>query len=371
MAQHRLIRHFVIGDAITLYRRYPGQTDTNPVVSAAFSIQLTPTSTPILSKTVTITPTVDGEVTLDGSLDPFVAEVIFKLSSVDTALLSPAKNYLYKIVLTLQDNNTHTVEGGSIRGEASFSSGTFTAKTTTAPASMFVGGRTANIIDSWLDAILSDFRQLKVWDEHARRTGEDPLTFKLAYENLNPAGSLELNDGNNNRIFLTNLHLNYADGSFYVSEDDGNQDYFLTYQFNLFPEQDLTAFLEQTLQEINISSEAGSYLTGYRTIEEAPASWDGILAIGAAAKAFRRLATNSALWRNSLIFRDGTAGQQIVADAATQYSTFFESTRLSVKRGQFLAPPSQYYELFRNSGFGFLNPSGKYRGLQINRMASY
>ncbi len=72
------------------------------------------------------------------------------------------------------------------------------------------------------------------------------------------------------------------------------------------------------------------------------------------------------------IFQDGNQGQQVASEAATYYSGLFDSVRLSVKRGHFLAKPTIYYMMFRNSGFGFLNAAGgKWRGLQNNQLPSY
>lgn len=373
MSQPKIIRNFIIGDTLTISRRVPIPSVGNSLVSAVFTVSTTtPTPTsPIFSVTVDSTQTSSGQVIDSGAQPPNISQMLFQLSSTQTLQLSPNTLYGYIITATFNDNSTATFESGYIIGGSSFSGVSYTAKTTTAPASIFVGGRTANIIDNYLDAILGDYRQLKVWDEHARRTSPDPLTFKLTYEHLNPSAPVEVFNGQNQVIDPRLVSVDYGFGTFFVIGDDGNQDYYVTYHFDFFPEEVLSAYVNQTLQEINVSAEAGTYITNYDTVDASPTAWDGVITSGAAAKAFRRLATDGLLWRNFLIFQDGSAAQQMAVDAAQSYSTFYDSLRFSVKRAYYLALPSDAFTLFTNTGFGFLNTYGKYRGLRINRLSNY
>jgi hypothetical protein len=348
-----------------------------------------------------------------------------------------------------------------------------TANHTTAEAAATGFERVDNLINAYLDGILHEFRQLRVWDEHARRIssggvsvsganggpwlvtfstllqktdvdileadgtlltggtvavttttpgtpttsevqtvtisgatgGTFTLTYKekttgaiaynasaaqvkralellptigeikslrITYTPVNEAFYPEVWDGQNNRVPPGSVTFDFNQGSFIVDGDDGNQDYFVTYEANLFPALVLENFLTLTLMEINSSAEQGTHLTNYTTIVESPLFWDGPLVYGASAKCFMRLATDGTLWKNFLIWQEGSNGQTIAKEASQYYQAQFDDMRKSVKREKFLAHPSFSFELFRSTGLGILNPySSKFRGLQINRMSQY
>ena len=266
-----------------------------------------------------------------------------------------------------------------------------TAYSTYADAVVTVGGRSQLIIDGFLDAILGDYRQLKVWDEHARRNANDPTKLRLTYEYINQFTTPEVYDGQNQLIDFSEVDFDFRNGLFSVLTDDGNQDYFATYTFNFFPEPILRMYLQQTVLNINFIGvgAGGGYLTNYTTIEETPASWDGLIALGAAALAWKRLATNVVLWRNWLIFSGdtgegveapgGQAAMQAANDAATYYQGLFDTYAAATKFDRFVIPPTEMWEVFATTGFGSYGHigtgnqvwGGKFRGLTINKSYQY
>ena len=265
------------------------------------------------------------------------------------------------------------------------------AYSTYADACVTVGGRASLIIDGFLDAILGDYRQLKVWDEHARRMANDPFKLRLTYEYINHFTTPEVYDGQNQLVDFSLVNFDFRNGWFSVFNDDGNQDYFCTYTFNFFPETILRMYMQQTVLNINFVGvgAGGGYLTYYTTLESTPASWDGLIALGAAALAWKRLATNGVLWRNFLIF-DGDVGEGIEApggaaamqaanDAATYYQGLFDSYAAATKFDRFVIPPTEIWEVFATTGFGSYGNIGtqnqvwgsKFRGLTINKAYQY
>jgi hypothetical protein len=270
---------------------------------------------------------------------------------------------------------------------------------TYADACVTVGGRAALIIDGFLDAILGDYRQLRVWDEHARRTANDPLKLRLTYEYLNQYTTPEIYDGQNKEVDFNLVNFDFRNGLFSVADDDGNQDYFVTYTFNFFPETILRMYMQQTVLIMNFvgAGAGGGYLTNYTTLEETPASWDGLIALGAAALAWKRLATNGVLWRNFLIFDGdvgeggssgggiqspgGAAAMQAANDASTYYQGLFDAYAAATKFDRFVIPPTEYWQVFSTTGFGSYGHmgvgtgnqiwEGKFRGLTVNKSFSY
>lgn len=265
------------------------------------------------------------------------------------------------------------------------------AYSTYSDAVVTVGGRAALIIDGFLDAILGDYRQLKVWDEHARRMANDPTQFRLTYEYINHFTIPEIYDGQNNQVDFSEVLFDFRNGSFSVLTDDGTQDYFCTYTFNFFPEPILRMYMQQTVLNINFVGvgAGGGYLTNYTSLEETPASWDGLIALGAAALAWKRLATNGVLWRNWLIFEGdvgegvtapgGQAAQAAANDAATWYQGMFDSYAAATKFDRFVIPPTEAWEIFATTGFGSYGMIGtqnqvwssKFRGLTVNKSYQY
>jgi hypothetical protein len=257
-----------------------------------------------------------------------------------------------------------------------------------------VNGRAALIIDGFLDAILGDYRQLKVWDEHARRTANDPFKLRLIYEYLNTFTTPEIYDGYNNAINPDEVTFDFRNGVFSVASDDGNQDYFCTYTFNFFPEPILRMYMQQTVLNMNFigAGAGGGYITNYQNLEQTPPAWDGLIALGSAALAWKRLATNISLWRNWLIFEGdvgegvqspgGAAAQQAANDAATYYQSMFDSYAAATKFDRFVIGPTQTWQVFATTGFGSFGMigqlgtenqiwEGKFRGLTINKSFSF
>jgi hypothetical protein len=265
------------------------------------------------------------------------------------------------------------------------------AYSTYADVCVTVGGRASLIIDGFLDAILGDFRQLFVHDEHARRMANDPFEFRLTYEYLNRFMTPEIYDGYNNRIDFSEVTFDFRNGRFSVASDDGNQDYFCSYSFNFFPEPILRMYMQQTVLNINFVGvgAGGGYLTSYTSLEQVPPSWDGLIALGAAALAWKRLATNGVIWRNWLIFSGdtgdgveapgGAAAQQAANDAAQWYQTMFDSYAAATKFDRYVIPPTEIWEVFATTGFGSYGHigtgnqvwGGKFRGLTINKSYQY
>ncbi len=228
--------------------------------------------------------------------------------------------------------------------------------------------RANRIIDDMVDGPLSEYRALRVWDEHARRTAEDPLLFRLTYRPFNTSFPLEVFDQHNNRVSPLNVTSYGSEGTFSISTDDGNKDFFATYEFNYFPSELLLQFLQLSMAELNASADTSAYVTNY-TLESAPDYFDGPLAVGTLAKAFRKLSTDTMLWKNFLIWPNGDVAQQVAAATAQEYLAMFMELRLGAKRGKFIARPSQAYEAFRNTGFGGINAfTGKWRGLEVNKI---
>lgn len=271
------------------------------------------------------------------------------------------------------------------------------AYSTYADACVTVGGRAALIIDGFLDAILGDYRQLKVWDEHARRKANNPLLLQLTYEYINHFTTPEIYNGKNQEIDPSLVNFDFRNGMFSVANDDGNQDYFVTYTFNFFPEPILRMYMQQTVLIMNFvgAGAGGGYITNYTSLEQTPASWDGLIALGAAALAWKRLATNGVLWRNFLIF-DGDVGEggssgggiqspggqaalQAAGDAATYYQGLFDSYAAATKYDRFVIPPTEAWEVFATTGFGSYGHIGtgnqvwssKFRGLTVNKAYQY
>jgi hypothetical protein len=185
--------------------------------------------------------------------------------------------------------------------------------------------------------------------------------------------------------------FDYRDGNFSVNGDDGNQDFFVTYTFNFFPESVLVMFVKQTILELNFVGVNGGagYVTNYTDINELPETWLGLVALGVAAKAWKKLATDISIWRNWLIFDGdsgegiqaptGAAAQQVADNASTYYSQLFSELAASTKYEKFLAQPTIYYQIFATSGFGSWGPyvmgnrvvDGTFRGMVINKGWSY
>lgn len=368
------IEDLVVGSGYQLNRRVTGIPNGTNVISATLIVkdkESTSDGSALINVTITGTQTVEGNLVDNGSTSG-VAVFHIDLSGTNTGTLSAGREYYYRIDINSSFAGVFALEEGVIATKIEVTDVGFTVATTARKTPPIAGTRMGRLVDEYLDTILHEFRQLRVWDEHARRSSSDPKTFLLTYQNWNGNFQPMIVDGNNNTVQMSLVQIDYDRGSVVVSSDDGNQDYFVTYEFDLFPPEQLMALVNLTLQEINSSAEPGTHLTAYQTVDGAPLFWDGPLVLGAAAKAFKRLSTDGMLWKNFLIWQDGSTGHQIAGDSCQYYQTNFDSVRMSVKRGQFLAGPTGAYDMFRNMGFGSINPySGKFRGLRVNRMATY
>lgn len=233
--------------------------------------------------------------------------------------------------------------------------------------------RTARIINNYADASLGEWRQLRVWDEHPRRRTDNPLMMHLTYQNLNGNFVPEVWDAQNNRVDPIRVTVDYPRGYIQIDGDTGNDDYFVTYDFDYFPGGLCFAWLNLTLNEINASVDSnGGFLTQYTTIDQAPEFWDAPLTLGLLVKAWRRLFTDSWLWKNRLIWADGSTGPQMALEAANAYLSMYDELRKSVKRQHLLAKPTHSFELFETIGFGFFAVGGsKFRELRLNRLSTF
>jgi hypothetical protein len=353
---------------------------------------------------------------------PDVGQFAFDLTPQETQLIKTDAPYVYRIYSGKPgEAGFVTLESGTmlssppappslptpVPGDPDYSSPT--SYTSYADSCQTVTGRTALVIDGYVDAMIGQFRQLKVWDEHARRRGDSPPRLQLTYEYINKYTPIEIFDGNNNPVVTSNLYpypspgppsppvtpclgdFDYRNGNFTINGDDGNQDYFVTYTFNLFPEAVLRMFVEQTVLEMNFIGVNGGagFLTNYTSIESIPETWLGLVALGVVAKAYKKMAVDVSIWRNWLIF-DGDYGegiqgpggstvQQSANDAAQYYQSMFQEFTSGTKYEKYIIGPSEYYYIFSTTGYGSFGPyvmgnkvtDGKFRGLVINKGWSY
>lgn len=303
-----------------------------------------------------------------------ITETFLERGNTGTTDLDANKDYPYLMQIYLENGNLHLAEVGVMRFlDPDEPAPPITASSSRARAANTGSERTDNIINNFVDVLLRDFRQLRVWDEHVRRSGNDPFTLFACYRNWNPGFFPEVWDAQNDPINSSQIVADFNNATVRVSNDDGNEDYFVTYEFDLFPVQDLLNMLGITLQEMNIGGAAdGGHITDFATVDDAPTYWDGLLALGVVAKAFQRLAVDSGLWKNYLIWVDGERGQQLAKDASDYYTARWDSLIVSLKRVHLLAQPTEAFAQFRSIGFGFFAlEGGKFRGLEVNKLTTF
>jgi hypothetical protein len=368
------IKDLVVGSPYEIQRRVTGVPAGGELQNSNLIIKLkeeTSDGDAILNIAISEVSGASGHISDNGSQSG-VANLKFSLTSVNTGLLQAKKTYYYKITVFTDYAGSSTIEEGELE-PLEQNSDLLTATSTSADAlGLPYSPRVQKLVNVYLDSILHDFRQLRVWDERVRRSGNDPRVLQLTYGNWNWAFPPQVYDINNDPVSPSELQIDYKKGHVLVASDNGHNDYFITYEFNLFPSEQLLAFLELSLMEINSTAEPGTHLTAYETLDAAPLFWDGPLVYGAAAKAFRRMHTDGSLWRNFMIWQEGNNGSSIASEASTYYQTQFDDLRKAVKRAYYLAGPTGAYDMFRNTGFGGINPySGKFRGLRINKMSIY
>jgi len=296
------------------------------------------------------------------------------LSTTDLQL----RNYYYEILAQLTVDGPFVVlkAGEVVVNNPHHLATTSRSLTTTATPLQSYSPRVNKIINSYVDAILHDFRQLQVWDERGHRSAHDPGLLLTAYQNWNTAFTPEVFDIQNNRVNANLVAVDYSKGAVRITGDTGHNDYFITYRFDLFPAPDLQALLELTLQEINLMpgpTPGSTYQTSYGTVDEAPLTWDAPLTYGVVAKAFRRLAMDSGIWKNSLIWTDPANGGAALANqAAEYYSTIFTSTAGATKTKHYISLPTSSWLRFSRQGVGgYVTDSTRFRELTISRMPSW
>lgn len=289
-----------------------------------------------------------------------------------TETFSATQTYCYQIFYnTISDSTFVLFENGTFQASLSTDTELTVALATHAQA-IEVSPRVDTILNKYLDTIIHDFRQIRVWDEHARRSAGDPFLLRLSYRHLNLAFYPEVFDGQNNPVPPKQYAINFIEGNLRIAGDLGFTDYFVTYEFNLFPAEELQALLNLTLQEVNVAGEAGDYLTSYSTVEETPLYWDAPLTLGTAAKAFKRLATDSLLWANYLIWADPNNGPQLAQEASQYYQELFSTSAARTKKAHYIALPTAAFTAFESTGFGnFGILAGKFRELRLNTVNSF
>jgi len=245
---------------------------------------------------------------------------------------------------------------------------------TSADAAQTGSAKANGLIDGPIDAILHNFRQLPLWDEHVRRgPGGD---FYVSYKPINTDGYFEVYDAYNNLIDPSNYTVTPAAGKITIATDDtASGDYFISYEANLFPASDLYQLMIATMYEINgIVPDGGHQVTSYNGIDEVPATFDGALVAGTVTKAFGRLLSDSGLWLDSYIWADAEAGKSQAQSQIDWYKDLFIRLAEGAKRQAALALPTPAYTAFSSFGLGFYGPNGltgKWRGMRVNRISSY
>jgi hypothetical protein len=469
LSEPRKITGFRAGDPLRIQRRV-GRTRADLAKESLVFLRILKGNQVVLTKQTQFTEDKPEYKALPGSniVNPQIKSFFFDLTPRETSLLEKDQAYSYHISSGSGTPLVQSLESGLLQvgnlsspptppgspppppppipplvlpGSPGYSSET--AYTSYANACETVTGRTALVIDGFVDAIIGAYRQLKVWDEHARRRADNPTRLQLTYEYINKFTPIEIYDSNNNPVTTSVTHpfdpivypgpttsvpgrlllkdpslllsppisppvsppvsppspslpvmaladFDYRNGNFSINGDDGNQDFFVTYTFDFFPENMLVMFVNQTVYELNfIGAGPGTYVTNYTSIESIPETWLGLVALGVAAKAWKRLATDIPIWRNFLIF-DGDTGDGIqaptgamaqqTADSASQYyQQMYETFASGTKYEKFLAQPTTYYQIFASSGYGSFGPmvngnrvvDGNFRGLVINKGTSY
>lgn len=241
---------------------------------------------------------------------------------------------------------------------------------TTSAAPADTGSALADtLIDGPIDSILDDFRQLCVWDERMQRV--ENQQFRVTYRPFNELGVLEIYDGQHNKI-TSGLTYNYDTGTVTISGDTGSTDYFLTYQANFFPANELYQIMIATVHAINgITPSDTRYVTSFSGVDAVTTPFQGALIFGTVAQAFKRLALQSNLWKNRLIWADGDAAAALASEMASYYQDLFIASVEGAKRQPHLAGPTSTWKVFATTGLGFSAGNGKWRELRVNRLSSF
>lgn len=339
---HR-INDIVVGSAYQINRRITGVPATAYVDEVTLIVkasEATLDADALITLVIDVIESTQGRIIDNGSTSG-VAAFHLDLASTDTDNLEIKKEYYYRIDINSTYNGIYALEEGIIYTKEEPTDDILdNSGSNSVPASY--GSRIQNLVDGKLDAVLKGFRSLRVWDEHARRSSSDSKNLLLTYKNWNNNFQPMVVDGNNNPVQMSVVQIDYDAGSLVVTTDDGNQDYFVTYEFNLFPYPDLISSLEVALQEILIRLHPSVSRSG--TLQTCPLEWDSILVNRVASKAFLRLSLDSSLWVNALIWKESTNAQDRAAILADHYGNLAETQlkTLELRRGSFIVRTKMY-----------------------------
>jgi len=131
-----------------------------------------------------------------------------------------------------------------------------------------------------------------------KKTGKFSTIFDFAFGNWNqdPRPIVRLN---NTRIIDDGWHVDYQ-GKIYLDRLMAPEDYVnVSYNFAYFSEEELLTFLKHGLQMMNTIPPAS---TQYRSLEQAPLSWDAPILLYAAITALKRIIFGMGCQQNQLIF---------------------------------------------------------------------
>lgn len=359
------ITDFVSGVGLQVRRSVAGIPDGEHINSGTFTAKTSESATSnIFQVSATV---IDDGTDGDGLID-------FDITRINTGLLTPGTSYYYLIQITSSGGTVYTLETGNIISLSDTGTTKQTAAFTNARAATEYSVRTNKIINEYLDFHLGDLRQLTCWDEHARRTSYDPLLLQLTYRNWNTYVP-QVYDAQNTPVPSNHLFVDPKNGTIRVDGDTGYDDYFVTYEFDLGSPEQLKSLIDLKTQELNLAGSgdrSSMYLTKYASIDESPLSWDAPLVMSCLASFFRRIAFDSMLWKNYLIWQDGSAAQQMATEAASFYYQSYQDMAKNLKMEHLIASATDAFQQFSSVGFGFFSCSGgKFRELRVSRLTVF
>lgn len=344
------ILDLVVGSQYLVSFNYPEIDPAKALTAAVFAVYSTTNpTTPIFSSAITTTASAEGHITENGATF-YVGRGTFIVSAVKTALLEAKKQYLYTLQATLGSDPPAILEKGVLLPLTSKADFAEAFHSSAGGAVKNLNDRYVRLIDNYLDSLLGTFRELRVWDEHVRRDANDPKRLISTWPQWNHRHRPEIFDGQNQAVPFYKLKFDYEKGTFSVDGDSGHSDYFATYRFNYFPAKLLQAYIDLTLQELNVSSIQGRRVV-YEAVDQTPEWYDAPLVFGALAKAYKKLQLDSALWVNSLIWKDIGSGSSVAGDMAAYYSGKLDVAMESLNLDNSIGRASSAFELFRYVGF--------------------
>jgi hypothetical protein len=260
--------------------------------------------------------------------------------------------YPYRITLGFSDGSSTDFEGGTLVVRAVTNVTVETAVISGAAASETGSSRYDGILNRYVDATLELLRRLKCWDLQGRRSGNDPTVLVFPFRRWNPSFLPEVYDATDHAVPANRVQVDYTRGTIRVLGDPGYQSYYATFEFDYFGVDALQAWLDVTLQELNLLGGESRYITHYPSVDAAPPGWDGALTIGVIAKAYRRLAIDASLWGVRNIWADASAAQQLATSLADHADQQFQEIAKATKWERYVAQPTIAYRLFESIGFG-------------------